>query len=158
MRSDSNNEGPTSGENCEWLLLEIEAPHEENPFIVRIRGAKPPGISVEDYPVLINLCWFTEETSDNGMPTPEALDTMLEMEELLNGLDGESIGFMMFSVTGNGRKEWVWYVKDQDAFIEGLNRCLGGHDEFPIEIESAPAGNWDTYEDLIASVEPEPAA
>lgn len=156
MRSDSKNEDPTSGENCEWLLLEIEAPHEDNPFIVRIRGSKPPGISIEDYPVVINLCWFTQEISDNGMPTPECLDTMLEMEELLHELEGESIGFMMFSVTGNGRKEWVWYVKDQDAFIEGLNRCLAGHEEFPIEIESAPAGNWDTYEDIIASVEPEP--
>jgi hypothetical protein len=90
------------------------------------------------------------------MPTPECLDTMLEMEELLHELEGDPIGFMMFSVTGNGRKEWVWYVKDQDTFIEGLNRCLGGHEAFPIEIESAPAGNWDTYEDIITNVAMEP--
>jgi hypothetical protein len=155
MNSESHRDDYESADNCEWLLLELEAPHEDNAFIVRIRGAKPPGISPVDYPTLMNLCWFTEETSENGMPTPECLDTMLEMEELLHELEGESIGFMMFSVTGNGRKEWLWYVKDQDAFIEGLNRCLAGHEEFPIEIESAPAGNWDTYEDIIASVEPE---
>ncbi len=155
MHDDIEKEDPTSGENCEWLLLELEAPHEDNPVIVRIRGEKPPGIAIADYAVLVNLCWPTDESSDNGMPTPECLDTMLEMEDLLHELDGEAIGFMMFSVTGNGRKEWVWYVKDQDIFIEELNRCLAGHEQFPIEIESAPAGNWDAYEDIMASVQSE---
>jgi hypothetical protein len=72
------------------------------------------------------------------------------MEDLLHEMDGPDVGFMMFAVTGNSRKEWIWYVHDQTTFLDGLNRHLAGQEPFPIEIEVAPANGWASYNDIAA--------
>ena len=75
--------------------------------MIRARWEVPPGIVTTDYPVLVNLYWRVAEPSQSGMPSADELESMLLMDELLNRMDGPEIGFMMFSVTGNMRKECV---------------------------------------------------
>jgi hypothetical protein len=65
-------------------------------------------------------------------------------------MDGPEMGFMMFSVTGNMRKEWIWYVKGDTEFLKRLNERLAAHQRFPIEIETAPACGWASYEEIAS--------
>jgi len=120
--------------------------------MIRIRGEIPPAISISDYPTLVNLYWRVANESDNGMPSSDELDQMLLLDDLLNEIDGEEFGFMMFSVTGNHRKEWIWYIKDEDKFLDSLNTHLACKPRFPIEIETAPAGEWDSYNEIMSSI------
>jgi hypothetical protein len=132
-----------------WFGLEYE--EENETIMLRARGEIPPGISTGDYPVLVNLYWRVAEDAGNGMPSAEELERMLLMDDLLNEIDGPEIGFMMFSLTGSMRKEWIWYVKDDAAFLKGLKECLAGHDLFPIEIETGPADEWASYKEIVES-------
>ena len=121
--------------------------------MIRARWEVPPGIVTTDYPVLVNLYWRVAEPSQSGMPSADELESMLLMDELLNRMDGPEIGFMMFSVTGNMRKEWIWYVRSDTAFLGDLKQCLTGHQPFPIEIETAPAHEWASYDDIASQFE-----
>jgi hypothetical protein len=118
--------------------------------MIRARGEIPPGIVTADYPMLVNLYWRVAEPSQSGMPSAEELDRMLLMDDLLNEMDGPEIGFMMFSVTGNMRKEWIWYVKSDVEFLRSLNECLSGQQRFPIQVEVAPAQGWESYAEIAS--------
>jgi hypothetical protein len=135
-------------DTCSWTLLEYE--EEQRKVMIRARGEAPPGISSDDYPVLVNLYWRIESDSGSGMPSDDEMARMSLMEDLLHEMDGPDVGFMMFAVTGNSRKEWIWYLHDQTTFLDGLNRHLAGQEPFPIEIEVAPANGWASYNDIAA--------
>jgi Family of unknown function (DUF695) len=135
-------------DTCGWVGLEDE--EDGRKIMIRARAQVPQGIATDDYPLLVNLYWRVAAPSQSGMPSAEELEKMLTMDELLNQMDGPEIGFMMFSVTGNMRKEWIWYVRSDAEFVRDLNQCLAGHEPFPIEIETAPARGWANYDEIVS--------
>ena len=133
-------------DHCAWTILEYE--EDSQPVMIRLRGEIPPGVNTDHYPTLVNIYW-AYESSPSGMPGEEEMARMHELDDLLNENDGAQIGFMMFSVTGNGRKEWIWYIRNADQFIAAVNESLQDLPLFPIEIEATDAADWTAYWDLI---------
>jgi hypothetical protein len=74
------------------------------------------------------------------MPSPEVSSTMAECEDLLGALEGPGVGLLGITVTGNGRREWVWYVADADSFCGRARDLLAkSGSRFPVEVRiSAP--------------------
>ena len=136
-------------DTCEWLLLEYDEDNANALVTIVIRNEMPPSIHPEDYPILVNLYWREAENTKNGKLPTQTMDRMHQMEKLLNNMDCEAVGFMMFSIMGNSRKEWIWYAKDEDLFLSSLNECISHSDAFPIELETAPADSWSAYRDII---------
>ena len=78
---------------------------------------------------------------------------MVKLENILDPLEGPSTGFLVLSVTGNNRKEWIWYVRKRSAFMKEVNRVLHGQERFPVEFAASNDPNWDNYRALLASVQ-----
>ena len=51
----------------------------------------------------------------------------------------------MLVVTGNSRKEWIFYANDVSVWLERFNDLLASHPAYPIEIETDADPDWATW-------------
>jgi hypothetical protein len=121
------------------------------PLIFRSVTAVPAGVREADFPNLVVIYW-RYNPSPNGMPDPVANSGQIDLEDALMPLDTNAIGRQMLVVTGNGRKEWHWYVKNFDTWMKQLNQRLAAMPAFPIEISHDYEPNWSSYKAFIAQV------
>jgi hypothetical protein len=56
----------------------------------------------------------------------------------------------MLVVTGNSRKEWIFYTNDISAWLDRLNQLLAGHHAYPIEIQTDTDPAWSTWRGVAA--------
>ena len=66
----------------------------------------------------------------------------------------ESRGYCVQAVTrtGNGLREWSYYIKDRDEFTEAFNRALSGKPRLPIQIDFYEDPNWEELVNVHKSV------
>jgi hypothetical protein len=117
----------------EWMLRTgDEAGH---PVVVRTRTRPPRGMSLDGYPASVEIVWRFDGAAQNGMPTSELVAQMDECDGILHTLEGPANGMLGLAITGNNRREWVWYVADPETFatrVRALQAISG--DRFPIEV------------------------
>lgn len=126
-------------EASEWAV----ATGDENgqPVIVRTRTRPPQGMSSERYPASVEIVWRFDGRDHGGMPTPELSTLMTECENVLGTLEGPTNGLLGITITGNGRREWVWYVAEADAFSARVRDLLAASgSRFPVELRSSAGG------------------
>ncbi len=131
-----------------WILAQGE--EEGRPILLRLRSETPPGIELGDYPILLNVYWGFKDPDNNGMPSDSTLAAMGDLEKSLDELEYAGHGFFTLSITGNQRKEWIWYIRDRSEFMRELNRVLGGHEPFPIELRAQQDSEWQAYKSLAS--------
>ncbi|WP_175543838.1 DUF695 domain-containing protein [Atopomonas hussainii] len=122
------------------------------PVIYRSMQSVPDGESESDYPNLVNVYWAFDVEPNNGMPDRDSNDKQIAFEDALADLDVSGTSHLMLVVTGNGRKEWIWYVKDVERWLEKLNSLLAGTEVYPIEIETSHDPEWAAYHHFVAAV------
>lgn len=127
----------------EWVIA--QGTEQQLPVIYRFRAQVPRGVRTAQYPRLVNLYWRYEPGREEGMPGPEDYERMLALEDKLDGIEGRDVGYLVLSITGNSRKEWIWQVRSDDLFISALNNQLVGEASFPIEIEANDDPEWNSY-------------
>jgi len=123
------------------------------PLIFRGRQNVPAGVTESDYPTLLSIFWPYEAADESGMPDEETNDDQIDLEDALEVLDSPGVSFQMLVVTGNGRKEWHWYVSDVEEWMTRVNELLAGHSAFPIEIVNYLEPDWAMYHGFISGVE-----
>ena len=106
-----------------------------------------------DYPDLISIYWDYEPVNEGGMPDDATVKVQREFENLVKFLDIESVSHQVLTMTGNGEKEWHWYVKDRNTWLQEFNQALQGHIQYPIELEVEYQPNWDFYQGFIEKME-----
>jgi hypothetical protein len=134
-----------------WVVA--SADEDDHRVLFRFRTIIPPGVVPSHYPELVNIYWPYDGAANNGMPDRAVHDRMVKLENTLDSLEGPSTGFLVLSITGNNRKEWVWYVRKRATFMKAVNEILSGVERFPIEFAASSDPNWDNYRALLASVE-----
>lgn len=122
------------------------------PLIFRGRQHIPSGILESDYPTLVTIYWDYEPGTESGMPDENTQTSQDELEDALIVLDDQECSFLMLVVTGNGRKEWHWYVHDFNDWMSKLTRALSAYSPFPIEIENDHQPDWAPYHNFISGV------
>ncbi len=130
-----------------WLVAETE--EDGMPMVYRVRQNIPDLVKVDDFPHLVCVVWEYQTDIDNGLPDGEVAELQALFEDALDsfiekGGDSEH----MVVVTGNGRKEWLWYTKDPDDWIAGFSEALNAHPPFPVEIQGYDAEGWRAYNEL----------
>ena len=133
-----------------WFTANGE--EDERPMVFRGRQNVPSGIVESDYPTLMSIVWPYEAANESRMPDEETNEAQIELEDAIDPLDSPGVSFLMLVVTGNGRKEWHFYVSDAEEWMERLNGLLAGHQVFPIEIESSHESDWALYHGFISGV------
>jgi uncharacterized protein DUF695 len=103
------------------------------------------GFDKSSLPDRIILVWRYE--SQSGMPATAEREAMDRMEDLL-GPVVEKPGFAVLALvsTGQGLREWTYYARSEQEFLEVLNHALARASRFPLEIHAAPDPQWSTYE------------
>jgi uncharacterized protein DUF695 len=139
----------------QWSL----ATGEENGkiLIYRIRLQAPSFASAATFPHLLVVFWAFESPNEEGLPAPEDLELMTKLENLLQmALEQARQAFLSVIVTGDGIREWQWYVCDPKSTMELVNNALGNLESFPIRIDFQEDPQWavyGTFLDLTGSVE-----
>lgn len=134
--------------------LYFTAQGEENgkPIIYRSMHAVPAGEKESDFPYLINIYWAFDAESDNGLPDTSSIEAQTKFENQLESLDSNGISHLMLVVTGNGRKEWIWYVANIEPWMDEFNNLLADCSVYPIEIENDFDPEWNTYHNFVAGI------
>src|SRR5262245_13926919 len=117
----------------EWAV----ATGEENghPVVLRTRTSAPHGMTSDAYPAAVELVWRYGAAGEGGMPSAELSSSMAECEDLLATLEGPGSGLLGITITGNGRREWVWYVKDPESFcVRAQDLLARSGSRFPVEV------------------------
>jgi hypothetical protein len=116
-----------------------------NPMTIHYRSDIPEGVDIREYPHLLVVSWKYQPENENGMPSDSDWERMVFLENLLELVETKRAAFMMVSVTCNGTKEWQWYSRDYEEFIENLNSSLSNHEPFPIKISQEEDPEWSEY-------------
>ncbi len=147
-----------------WMLLMSDAvaqniyftaqgEQDGKPVIYRSMEKVPAGQAEKDFPTLVNISWPYAADANNGMPDASTNADHIAFEDAIESLDQNGVGHLMLVVTGNGRKEWFWYVKDSAGWMAKLNELLVGHKVYPLEIATEHQPDWSTYHHFVSSVE-----
>jgi Family of unknown function (DUF695) len=67
-------------------------------------------------------------------------------------LDQDDFATLALVTTGENLREWTYYAKSDEAFIQRLNLVLAGLPVFPIEIHTARDPTWSMYEEFKLGV------
>ncbi|MBS0432407.1 MAG: DUF695 domain-containing protein [Proteobacteria bacterium] len=120
------------------------------PLIFRFRMHMPLAVSrISDFPILINVYWSYDGSSNNGMPPPEDNERQIAFEDAITPLDGEEhLAYLMLVVTGNSRKEWIFYAQNFELWLARMNDLLSGHSLYPIQIETNDDPDWAAWRDI----------
>jgi hypothetical protein len=126
-----------------WTVA--EGLEDELPVIYRFRTGVPEGVSLPEYPYLLSILWQYEIENQSGMPSKEQNGQQFGFENALDQMDNIGHGTLMAVITGNGRREWIWYVNDAQEWLKKLHMFLEGHPVYPLEIEQTEDIDWLTW-------------
>ena len=136
---------PSDAEQKDGPWIIAEGKENEKPILYRVRMSIPSNVEVSEYPYLMSILWEYDQENESGMPTSKQNEQQLSFDDALDAIDNAGAGILMIVVTGNGRREWIWYVNDKTQWSQQLHKALEGHAVYPIDIEQSEDGNWETY-------------
>ena len=102
------------------------------------------GFDPSSQPDRIILAW--KYSSKTGQPEPTEHRLMNLLEDALEPIteDGHVATLALVS-TGEGLREWIFYARSAENFLDRLNTALAAQPAFPIEIHTASDPTWSTY-------------
>lgn len=124
------------------------------PVIYRYRANRPHAVDAAAYPSAVRIIWSYDAAVRNGMPPHATNDRQVDLEDAIGPICAGDIGCLMLVFTGNGRKEWLFYVSDPESWVTRLNSLLEGHTHYPIDIENWPDETWSVWQEFVDSVSP----
>ena len=96
------------------------------------------------------ISWKYDGTSNNGMPLEAENQKMIVLEEKIEDeIERDGVLRHAYSRTGNNLKELVYYIHDQDQFLEAFNQALSNHPRYPIEINFYQDKDWEDFQRLL---------
>jgi Family of unknown function (DUF695) len=107
-----------------------------------------PNFNRSSQPYRFIIVWKYQ--AERGIPVKEEHDRMNAME---HALDWDSFATLALVSTGDNLREWTYYARSEDEFMERLDEALADDmEEFPIEIHSAHDPEWSMYEEFRSGV------
>jgi hypothetical protein len=133
----------------QWSLATGEEDHRL--LIYRIRLGAPEFASPGSCDHLVVVSWRFQSPNEKGLPASEDLERMTEFEDRLQAVfEDARQGFLSVIVTGNGLREWQWYVRDPKSTMELVNKILGGLEPFPVQFSFQDDSEWTVYRRFLA--------
>jgi hypothetical protein len=120
--------------------------HKQNgrKIIFRFAQEFTPQFDRASQPDRIILTW--KYHSGTGQPSSDEHARMDLLEDALGAvLFEEEFATLALVSTGENLREWIYYARSEDEFMDRLNRALAG-ELFPIEIHAAADPSWESYE------------
>lgn len=135
----------------QWGILEAE--EDGFPILFRFRS-RIPVKQTTDFPYLISVLWIYDGDRNGGMPDDGTLVMMDRVEDALDSIDASGEAFLMVAVTGNNRREWIWYTNDRERYMALVNRALPRDTKFPLDFATSEDPMWQTYRAIRDAANP----
>ena len=133
------------GQEDQWAILEAE--EDGAPLLFRFRSAIPVADTAA-FPFLISILWIYDGKQNEGMPDDGTLAMMDRVEDALDYVDASGEAFLMVVVTGNNRREWIWYTSDRQRYMALVNRAMPKQQKFPLDFATSEDPGWQTYRSI----------
>lgn len=131
-----------------WKILEIKK--DKKILIARIRIQKPDYSDIDQYKEAVVIGWSWNSQDDNLKPPDDVNEKQLVFERALDDLTGDNnLSYLIQVTTGLGHKEWVFYTKDKDEFMQIFNSLLEGYEKFPIDIKFYNDPDWKIWTEYL---------
>jgi len=145
------NVGATINESAEVSGIIGSVDEDGLPVIYALVPELPRESRRRELPHLAVVSWKYDGSQRNGMPDLDTNERMLQLEGILSESFEEKTGSAhAYHRTGNGLKEFAYYVADPGAFMTEINRSLKGLSRFPIDIKFYHDEEWSDFRDLVA--------
>jgi hypothetical protein len=120
---------------------------------LRILWTYVPGMPPEDVrlaaPWLTVVRWLYDGAANEGMPTADDNQHMLQLESILRDMEDQEVCIEAYRRIGAGLREFVFYIADRDEFLQVFNSQVATHPQYPIEIKFYKDETWSELKDLI---------
>ena len=123
--------------NIEYVSLQGE----QNGDPVTYRCIKEPKYLENLCPHLISIVW-PYDSIGKGLASEDDNTLQNCFEDALDCLEAEEQGILSLVVFGNNRKEWHWYVKDIENWMDRFNEILSTHNQYPLQIKHTENDQW----------------
>ena len=123
-----------------WVVLKGEA--DGLPIIIKVMEELPPDAVRDQFGWLTVISWRYDASENNGMPVPDVNDQMIRLESTIDNIQEKELCVQVYSKTGNGLKELVYYIGDRDEFMRAFNEALADQPRYPLEIEFFEDPEW----------------
>jgi hypothetical protein len=110
-----------------------------------------PSTSIRDQlQWLTVISWKYDGVSNNGMPQADENQNMINLEDIIeDNIENDQVLRHAYSRTGNNLKELVYYIHDQDQFLEVFNKVMSRQPRCPIEIVFYEDKIWDDFQKVL---------
>ncbi|MBB6600636.1 DUF695 domain-containing protein [Luteimonas sp. MC1825] len=134
----------------EWLVA--NGYEDDLPLVMRMRASLPPE-NIRNVYADLAVIYLEFEPDEDGLPS-DAMTKELEGAEtsLESLIERQGVGIQAASITGNGTREWHYYVSDRQKFKSQLQSALVNYKSFPISIEVCEDPKWNGLADLLESI------
>ena len=112
------------------------------PVVMKVMEDFPPETGRRRFKWLMVISWRYDVSDNNGMPDPEVLGQMVRLESSIDILQENQLCVQVYSKTGNGLKELVYYIGDRDIFMHAFNQELAAQPRYPLQIEFFHDPEW----------------
>lgn len=123
-----------------WVVLQYET--DGYPVVMKAMQDLPPASVQEKFPWLTVVSWNYDRDDNNGVPLAAINEQMIALEDAIHTLEKDGLCLQVYSKTGNGLKELVYYIGDRDVFMAGFNNVLADHPPYPLDIVFYEDAQW----------------
>jgi hypothetical protein len=124
---------PTTPPEAAWVVRAA------GPLVQRIRTKMPEGVTeTELYPRAVTLTWPYE----GAMPVKGEVARLDRFEDALEMIEDTDLGYLMFVTTGEGRRAWTWFVRDEPSFVADVRAIDDAKD---VSFASDDDPKWEAY-------------
>lgn len=137
-----------------WTLAMEDV--EKKKLIYRIRRTVPEFACKTKFFRLFLTLWEYVPANEVGLPDSDDAARMLEVEHQLKAaFEGQKEGFLAVVVTGDGVREWQWYVRNWDVAMALVDKTLSSEEAFAV-VHYSPQEedrDWSVYEKYLKVAE-----
>lgn len=136
----------------QWIIARAINTPKHKAAVFRIRTSRPSYQDTSDFHTAVTIGWRYD--SPTGFPEGEDKERILAFERATDNLTWRNGYSELVQVgTGIGLKEWLFYTRDRERFMDELNRSLASLPAFPLSIEFYDDPEWKIWSTTLAELQ-----
>lgn len=131
-----------------WITA--EGNEKGKPSLLRFRPNLERCLADPGYPRRLTITWIFDSGNSSGLPSSEQIDDMRAFEDaIIDALDPDRCGVLAFVFTGDGVRQWHFYIRNTQEVGKRINAALSGFPRLPIELSAEDDDDWSELQKVL---------
>jgi hypothetical protein len=132
-----------------WSLKEYQRPNSREVSIFRKNLAPTVEPGSSSHQLVCYLTFGYKPRDDSGLPSALDEERLVNIEKReLPALEEHGLSVLVGVVVRGGVKDFIFYAREAEEFLERASRIRDAHPEFRLGCEVGANASWSHYEDL----------